>query len=100
MRIFLLTALLIVSMAGAAHAETIKVTVNGMVCAFCATGIEKSFRAQPEVGDVKVDLEKKLVSIQTKPEQTLDDALVTKVITDAGYSVQAINRDKDNASAP
>jgi len=38
-----------------------------MVCAFCATGIEKTFRKQPEVATVKVDLQTKLVSITTKP---------------------------------
>ena len=99
MRKVLLTAALLIAMTGAASAETITATVNGMVCAFCATGIEKSFKAQPEVGDVKVDLESKMVTIQTKAGQTLDDAKVTKVITDAGYSVQDIKRDKDHAPA-
>ena len=34
--------------------------VKGMVCAFCATGIEKTFRKQPEVESVKVDLPRRL----------------------------------------
>lgn len=81
-------------LAGAAHAETIKANVNGLVCSFCATGIEKSFKAQPEVDSVTVDLDKKLVTIATKPEQTLDDAAITKVLTDAGYTVTGIARAK------
>ncbi len=79
-------------LAGTAQAETIKANVNGLVCSFCATGIEKSFKAQPEVDSVTVDLDKKLVTIATKPKQTLDDAAITKVLTDAGYSVTAIAR--------
>ena len=100
MRILLLTAVMLIAIPGAAWAETITATVNGMVCAFCATGIEKSFRAQPEVNDVKVDLDQKLVTIETKPDQTLDDAKVTKIIKDAGYAVENIKRDKDNAPSP
>ncbi len=78
--------------ASAAFAENIQVSVNGMVCAFCATGIEKTFNAQPAVSQVKVDLDNKLVTIDTKPKQSLDDATVTKLITDAGYTVTGIKR--------
>jgi len=92
MRILLLTLIAVFTMTGAAYAETIKVTVNGMVCAFCATGIEKTFKAQPEVDNVKVNLEDKLVTINTKEGQKLDDAKVEKVITDAGYSINGIVR--------
>ena len=76
----------------AAQAETIVATVNGMVCAFCATGLEKTFKKQPAIDHVKVDLEGRLVTLTTKPDQTLDDATVTKLITAAGYAVTAIAR--------
>lgn len=94
MRKLLLTAATFAMLASAAHAETIKATVNGLVCAFCATGIEKTFKAQPAVDHVKVDLESKLVTIGTKPDQKLDDAMVTQLITDAGYTVTGITREK------
>jgi hypothetical protein len=48
-----------------------------MVCAFCATGIEKTFRKQAEVATVHVDLPKKLVTSR-KPE-TLTDAKSKKL---------------------
>lgn len=94
MRKLLFTAALFTMMASAANAETIKASVNGLVCAFCATGIEKTFNAQPAVEKVHVDLDNKLVTINTKPDQKLDDATVTKLITDAGYSVVGIERKK------
>ena len=78
----------------AAVADTIKAKVNGMVCGFCATGIEKTFKAQPEVKTVNVDLQKKLVTIQTKEGQTMDDAKLKKLIGNAGYSVVAVAREK------
>src|ERR1700720_2359071 len=79
---------------GTAAADTIKATVNGMVCGFCATGIEKTFKAQQEVKAVNVDLQNKLVTIQTKEGQTIDDAKLRKLIGNAGYSVVAIVRGK------
>lgn len=78
--------------ANAARAETILASVNGMVCAFCATGIEKSFQKQPAVEHVKVDLERKLVTLDTKPNSLLDDATIRKIITGAGYAVTDIRR--------
>jgi copper chaperone CopZ len=91
MRTFIIAAALLLT-GTAAHAETILASVNGMVCAFCATGLEKTFKKQAAVDSVKVDLEKKLVTLATKPNQTLDDATVTKLIAAAGYTVVGIER--------
>lgn len=93
MRKLFITAAMLTLLAGTAQAETIKATVNGLVCAFCATGIEKTFKALPAVDHVKVDLESKLVTIGTKSDQKLDDTTVTKLITDAGYTVTNITRE-------
>ena len=95
MRKFLLIMLATAAMAGNAQAETIKTTVNGMVCAFCAAGIEKSFKNQQEVDAVKVDLDHQMVTINTKKGQVLSDERITKVINDAGFSIEKISRDKD-----
>lgn len=94
MRKLLLTAAAFAILASAAQAETIKASVNGLVCAFCATGIEKTFKAEAAVETVHVDLESKLVTITTKADQKMDDATITKLITDAGYTVTGIKRDK------
>jgi periplasmic mercuric ion binding protein len=94
MKKYLHTFIVIFGLAAAVSADTIRATVNGMVCAFCATGIEKTFRAQPEVKTVDVDLENKLVTIQTKQGQTLDDSKIKKLLGNAGYSVVAVARQK------
>jgi mercuric ion binding protein len=94
MQKYLFTIIIIFGLTAAVSADTIKATVNGMVCGFCATGIEKTFRAQPEVKTVNVDLEKRLVTIQTKQGQTLDDAKIRKLLGNAGYSVVAVAREK------
>ncbi len=94
MRKMSVLTLLFMMFSGAAQAETIKATVNGLVCAFCATGIEKTFKAQAAVDVVKVDLDNKLVTINTKPQQNMGNDEITKLLTDAGYTVTDIARDK------
>jgi mercuric ion binding protein len=78
----------------AVSAETINATVNGMVCAFCATGIEKTFKAQPEVKSVNVDLDHKRVTIASKDGRTLDDNRIKQLLKNSGYSVVSIERAK------
>ena len=94
MRHILLTLTLLAALAGSALGETITTTVNGMVCAFCATGIEKTFRRQPEVASVKVDLGKKRVTLTTKPRKTLSDEKIKEVVTYSGYTMGKIVREK------
>ena len=94
MKKYLLAVMLMLALTAAVSAETIRTKVNGMVCGFCATAIEKTFRKQPEVQAVNVDLNNKLVTVTTKEGQTLDDARLKKLITNSGYSVVSIDRAK------
>jgi mercuric ion binding protein len=94
MRRILLTVIILIGLSGSVVAETITTTVHGMVCAFCATGIEKTFRKQPEVASVKVELANKRVIIHTKPGRTLTDAKIKEVVTYSGYTMGAIVRNK------
>ena len=94
MRQILLTFVILVSLSGSVLGETITTTVNGMVCAFCATGIEKTFRKQPEVATVKVDLTNKRVVITTKAGKTLNDAKIKEVVTYSGYTMGNVVRTK------
>ena len=68
-------------------AESVKVTVNGMVCAFCAQGIEKRLGKLPTTQAVFVDLKKRVVAVEAKPGQKPDDKMIRAEITDAGYDV-------------
>jgi len=76
-------------------AATIEMDVNGLVCAFCAQGIEKKLRAFPATEDVLVSLEKKLVALSTKEGQDIADDLLKAALTDAGYTVTSIHRETE-----
>ena len=71
-------------------ANTVKVTVNGMVCAFCAQGIEKRISKMSATKDVFVDLKKKTVAVEAKDGQVLDAKAISAEIVDAGYDVVKI----------
>ena len=68
-------------------ANTVKVTVNGMVCSFCAQGIEKRISKMSATKDVFVDLNKKTVAVEAKDGQVLDAKAISAEIVDAGYDV-------------
>lgn len=65
--------------------DEIKVGVKGMVCAFCAQGIEKKFKAQKEVQDVQVNLENKFVKLKFKDGEKLANDKISEILKDAGY---------------
>jgi mercuric ion binding protein len=71
-------------------ANSVKVTVNGMVCAFCAQGIEKRISKMGATKDVFVDLKKKTVAVEAKDGQVLDAKAISAEIVDAGYDVVKI----------
>lgn len=73
------------SSAMAQEKNTLTVGVKGMVCAFCATGIEKSFMAQPEVESIVVSLEKKFLKLTFKPGKSLSNEKIGGILKDAGY---------------
>lgn len=68
-------------------ANTLKVTVNGMVCAFCAQGIEKRLTKMGATKAVFVDLKQKTVAVEAKDGEALDDKAITAEIVEAGYDV-------------
>ena len=70
--------------------STIKAEVNGMVCAFCAQGIEKKIKAMPQAKDVLVNLDKRLVAVELKPGQTVSHDKIKEAIADSGYDVVKI----------
>ena len=77
---------------GPAQAETIEMQVNGLVCAFCAQGIEKQLRKFTATADVVVSLEQKLVAVALKDGQDIPDTDLRRALTNAGYTVKAIER--------
>jgi copper chaperone CopZ len=90
---------LLLTFASLARATTIEMTVNGLVCGFCAQGIEKTLRKNPSTADVVVSLENRLVAVVTKPGTDISDEALRKALTNAGYDVKAISRTERSIDA-
>lgn len=88
------TAVALMLMTAAASAGTIEMKVYGLVCGFCAQGIEKTLRKNPATADVVVSLENKLVAIETKEGTDITDGELAKALTDAGYDVKEVTRNQ------
>ena len=74
--------------------EVLSISVNGLVCDFCARSIEKLFSKKESVKSINVNLEQMLITISLKKGKSLNDDIITKVITDSGYDIGEISRDK------
>ncbi len=93
----ILTFLILCSTITASFAEQVKISVNGLVCDFCARAIEKVFMKKDAVNTINVNLDKRLITINFKQGQSLDDATLTEAITEAGYNIDTITRSNDDA---
>jgi copper chaperone CopZ len=77
-----------------AQAKSISIQVRGMVCGFCAQGIEKKFNALPETASISVSLKTKMVDLETKEGTDISDDQIKKIVTESGYEVVKIEREK------
>ena len=74
--------------------EVLSISVNGLVCDFCARSIEKLFSKKESVKSINVNLEQMLITISLKKGKSLNDSIITKVISDSGYDIREIRRDR------
>ena len=70
----------------------IRLMVNGMVCPFCAHGLEKHLKDVPGVDAVLVRISDGLVQIRTTDGQDLSDEMLREPVTKAGFSLTEIER--------
>ncbi len=62
------------------------ITVNGLVCDFCARAVEKVFKKEFEVKDIDIDLSKKLITVKLPAGTEISEEKVKQLITDSGYA--------------
>lgn len=84
-------AFLTLFLAGTAFAETVQVNVSGMVCSMCAQGIKKKF-TKLGVKKIEVNLDTKVVTIETEKAGELTDKVVKETIEESGYAVANLKR--------
>jgi copper chaperone CopZ len=77
----------------------VQLTVDGLVCNFCATNISKTFSKLPEVAEVYVNLAAKAVLLQLKEGKKLPEDQTKQIVTEAGFNLRGINYPKESFNA-
>ncbi len=90
MKILFVLAVLAIFTNTAFAATSIHAEVKGMVCAFCAKGINKKLHELDSTQDVWVDLKSRMVVLELKDQKTMSLEAFTKLIKDAGYDVASV----------
>tara|TARA_S200000501_G_C20333946_1_gene530188 strand:+ start:104 stop:550 length:447 start_codon:yes stop_codon:yes gene_type:complete len=69
----------------------ITVKIKGIVCAFCAQGITKTFNTHKSVKKADINLETGTIRIHLKKDRSLFDHEIQQIIEDAGYEADDIS---------
>ena len=65
--------------------QIVEVKIKGMVCSFCAQGLQKGIGKLEEVEKVEINLKKGYAKITVKEGKTLPMDEVKEINKDAGY---------------
>lgn len=90
--LFLTILALVCINAPSALAVEVKAHAKGIVCSFCAQGIQKKLGARAEVENVNVNLDDGTVTVKLKEGRNLTNEEIQKVLEDSGYDVSKIER--------
>ena len=71
---------------------SVRLKVNGMVCPFCAYGLEKRLGEIASIDAVLIRISDGLVQIRTKEDQELTDEVLADVVKKSGFSLIEIER--------
>lgn len=66
--------------------------VEGMVCDFCARGLEKTLGKKKEVKKIQISLERGTITLLMDKEKNLTDEAIIKLIKANGFTPQKIQR--------
>ena len=87
-----LTLSLILLTATSAFSERAEITINGLVCDFCARAMEKTFSKKEEVKNIDVNLDNGIITVFFNDDKTLSDETLKEAVLDAGYDLKEIKR--------
>ena len=71
---------------------SVTLKVDGMVCPFCAYGLEKRLRELPALDETLIQVSDGLVQIRVKQGEQLTDEAVEDAVKRAGFTLREIHR--------
>jgi mercuric ion binding protein len=70
--------------------QQIIVKVDGLSCPFCAYGLEKKFKEIDGASDIKIDINKGILTFQMIDGKEVSEDLIKKKVKDAGFTPREI----------
>lgn len=92
MRKFILMVLIATLPLFAGAKEKISIQAKGLVCSFCAQGIEKKFKGIQGVESIKVSLKTKKIDLEVADGTKLSDETIKEIIDGSGYELVKVER--------
>lgn len=86
----LLTGILLLPAAALAAGSHYEMRVDGLACPFCAYGVEKKLKAIEGTGNISVDLDKGLVSVDVEEGVSLSEEQMKKLFNDSGFTYRGM----------
>jgi copper chaperone CopZ len=72
--------------------DKVVVSVDGMVCDFCAQSISATFKKEKAVEAVEINLDQKTVILNMKAGQNLNNQRIEEIIGKTGYKFNSLER--------
>jgi len=66
--------------------------VDGLACPFCAYGVEKKLKEIEGVSDIKVDLDKGIVSVNVAEGKSLTEEQMKTLFNDSGFTYRSMEK--------
>lgn len=73
-----------------AQSKQVNVRVDGLSCPFCAYGLEKKFKKIEGANDIKIDVDKGLLTFTMDEDKTVTEEEIKKKVKQAGFTPKEI----------
>lgn len=73
-----------------AQTKQVNVKVDGLSCPFCAYGLEKKIKKIDGIENLKIDVEKGMMTFTVAKEKTVSEDEIKKKVKDAGFTPREI----------
>lgn len=70
--------------------ETLRLSVKGLVCSFCAQGLQKKFSVEPGVSAVDVKLKDRSVTVTGPKGRLPSPERIAELVQEAGFKLEKV----------
>ena len=89
--LFALITVLLLAAPLRAQIQDLTVRVDGLICPFCAYGLQKRLSRIDEIDSVSIDQPRGLAVVTMNPGEVVDFYEMTEAVIDSGYTPRGIN---------